>query len=317
MAVNDKIFLIGGCSYTAQDDPKRYSWARQFAESMRVGGTVINTAQMASGNQIIFDRLACELSRQEVLDNNPVVLVMWSSPLRKEFLLDSENADWRQVYRDRHKGFSNYIRTRVEGGDMSELKHAMSNWLLVGGGYGVWDYGIASLDARIKSYFDGVYSIPQCYVDTCRAIVGLQTLCKSLDVPLVNMCWMNIFHDLHAWEGYDHNKTSINATAGWLGRRLWHNFTGTEYQLPDSMESEYINKAIEKKYPDCKHWVDMIDWDTWLFYENDKVRKGGLGEFSYFECETEAKDMWEHPTTEVQKNWMKYVKDNLKERGLL
>ena len=25
MAVNDKIFLIGGCSYTAQDDPKRYS----------------------------------------------------------------------------------------------------------------------------------------------------------------------------------------------------------------------------------------------------------------------------------------------------
>ena len=48
----------------------------------------------ASGNQIIFDRLAaCELSRQEVLDNNPVVLVMWSSPLRKEFLLDSENAD--------------------------------------------------------------------------------------------------------------------------------------------------------------------------------------------------------------------------------
>ena len=155
------------------------------------------------------------------------------------------------------------------------------------------------------------------YVDTCRAIVGLQTLCKSLNVPLVNMCWMNIFHDLHAWEGYDHNKTSINATAGWLGRRLWHNFTGTEYQLPDSMESEYINKAIEKKYPDCKHWVDMIDWDTWLFYENDKVRKGGLGEFSYFECETEAKDMWEHPTTEVQKNWMKYVKENLKERGLI
>ena len=92
MAVNDKIFLIGGCSYTAQDDPKRYSWARQFAESMRVGGTVINTAQMASGNQIIFDRLVCELSRQEVLDSNPVVLVMWSSPLRKEFLLDSENA---------------------------------------------------------------------------------------------------------------------------------------------------------------------------------------------------------------------------------
>ena len=23
----------------------------------------------------------------------------------------------------------------------------------------------------------------------------------------------------------------------------------------------------------------MIDWDTWFFYENDKVKKGGLAEF--------------------------------------
>ena len=86
MAVNDKIFLIGGCSYTAQDDPKRYSWDRQFAESMRVGGTVINTAQMASGNQIIFDRLIVSYHAKKFWTAIQLLLVMWSSLLRKEFL---------------------------------------------------------------------------------------------------------------------------------------------------------------------------------------------------------------------------------------
>ena len=313
MAVNDKLFLIGGCSFTAREDPKHESWAWQLQDDLRVGGEVLNTAEMASGNQIIFDRIAAQLSKPEIMDLNPIVLVMWSSPLRKEFLITSDDPDYRNIYRERETGFTNYIRH--DKPVWGEYKHPMSNWLIVGGGYGVWDYGIPSLDARLKNYFNGVYSIPQCYVDTCRAIVGLQTLCKSLNVPLVNMCWMNIFHDLHAWDGYDRNKVGVNAGHGWIARRFYDQYTQDKRSDLDS--GEFHNKAIWRMYPDCKHWVDLIDWDTWFFYENDKVKKGGLAEFSYFECKTAAKKMWEHPSAAVQKKWMKKVKQELKRRKYL
>jgi len=319
MGANDKLLLVGGCSFTAQPDEKKLSWAWQLKEDLRVGPQLLNTAEMASGNQIIFDRLAYELSKPETLDMNPAVLCMWSSPLRKEFLMTHTDPDYRNAYNGVGQGFTNYIlKDNVyHDGTGGELKHPMSNWLIVGGGYGVWNYGIPSLDGRLKNYYEGMYNIPQCYVDTCRAIVGLQTLCQTLNVPLVNMCWMNIFHDLHEWDGYDKNKTSINATAGWMGRRLYDEFANKTNDVPDDMTSEYHNKAIQRKYPDTKHWVDMIDWDTWFFYENDRVKKGGLAEFSYFECNTPAKKMWEHPSTTVQRKWKTKVKQELKRRKLL
>ena len=46
MAVNDKLFLIGGCSFTAREDPKHESWAWQLQDDLRVGGEVLNTAEM-------------------------------------------------------------------------------------------------------------------------------------------------------------------------------------------------------------------------------------------------------------------------------
>ena len=109
MAVNDKLFLIGGCSFTAREDPKHESWAWQLQDDLRVGGEVLNTAEMASGNQIIFDRIAAQLSKPEIMDLNPIVLVMWSSPLRKEFLITSDDPDYRNIYRERETGFTNYI----------------------------------------------------------------------------------------------------------------------------------------------------------------------------------------------------------------
>jgi len=314
VAAKDSFIIAGGCSFTAHLDRDHLSWANQMVESNEYN--MINTAEMASGNQIIFDRIAAQLAMPEVMERNPVVVVMWSSPFRKEFLISHDNPDFRKLYNDRDQGFTNYIRQGTDAWE-GKRKNPLSNWLIVGGGYGVWKYDIPILDTNLENYYNGVYNIPQCYVDTCRAIVGLQTLCKSLDVPLVNMCWMNIFHDLHEWENKrpDHNIVGVNSGHGWIARRFHDRWLSTKQENVDSQD--FHNKAIWRMYPDCKHWYDLIDWDTWFFYENEKIKKGGLQEYSYYECGTEVEHLWDHPSTKIQQKWKLKVIAELRRRGLI
>ena len=75
----------------------------------------------------------------------------------------------------------------------------MSNWLIVGGGYGTTHL----LDARLK-IISTVFIVYHNAMGIRRAMLDCKH-CKSLNVPLVNML-TNIFHDLHAWDGYDRNK---------------------------------------------------------------------------------------------------------------
>jgi len=321
-AEKDNYIITGGCSFTAHTDKKTLSWARQL-ESELGRDSVIHAAQMGSGNQIICDRLCYELSKPERRKNAAGVVVMWSSPFRKEFLFTHEDPDWRDIYnglrKEQQTTFTNYFLTE----NNEKIKHPMSNWLIIGGGYGIWDFGIPSLDRRIRSYFDNNFSKAQCYVDTCRAIITLQSLCKSYGVPLMNMCWQNIFHDVHVRPtdkihgNGDRNLISGQATMGWLARRLWDNTEKTTTPLPENMKAEFKNKRIEKMYPDCKHWMDMIDWDTWFFYENDSVVQGGLQEFRYWECGDFAENLMYHPPTDVQNAWMKLVKKELIKRGMI
>lgn len=313
MAVKDRFIIAGGCSFTAHLDRDQLSWANQMMESNEYN--MINTAEMASGNQIIFDRIAAQLSMPEVMERNPVVVVMWSSPLRKEFLISHDDPDFRKLYNDREQGFTNYIRQGTEAWE-GNRKNPLSNWLIVGGGYGVWKYDIPTLDTNLENYYNGVYNIAQCYVDTCRAMVGLQTLCKSLDVPLVNMCWMNIFHDLHEWGGRpDRNLVGVNSGWGWIARKFHDQYLKKKQENVENQD--FHNKAIWRMYPDCKHWYDLIDWDTWFFYENEKIKKGGLQEYSYYECGTEVEHLWNHPSTEIQQKWKYKVIAELRRRGLI
>lgn len=318
MVEKGKYLVVGGCSFTAHVAEDTLSWAYQLENELGQG-SVINSAQMGSGNQIICDRLCYELSKPERREETAAVVVMWSSPFRKEFLFTHEDPDWRNIYKEIGNGsaFTNYILNP----NNEKEKHPMSNWLIVGGGYGIWDFGIAALDRRIKSYFDNNFSKAESYVNMCRAMITLQSVCKSYDIPLVNMCWQNIFHDLHAKgiaeDGFvDRNVNAVSSTVGWLATRLWDNAEKQSIELAD-MESEFTNKRIDKIYPDCKHWFDMIDWDTWFFYENDKVKMGGIQEFRYWECGDFAENLQKHPPADVQNAWMKQVKQELINRNIL
>lgn len=312
MVAKENKLLVGGCSFTAHVTPEHRSWAWQLSDEY----DVINSAQMGSGNQIICDRICYELSKTD--NNISAVLVMWSSPFRKEFLFTNEDSDWQDIYNELEGKltFTNYMRN----GD--NTTNPMSNWLIVGGGFGVWDFGIKKLDNRIRSYFENNFSKAQSYVDMCRAMVTVQSLCKSMNIPLINMGWQNLFHDMHISDPDRKHPTEksmlerIQATSGWLAWKFWDNLDENKRGKFD-LTQEYSYHRIDRRYPDCKHWYDLIDWDTWLFYENDCVKMGGLQEFRLWEAKDREKDLHIHPSAESQRMWKEFVKEELMKRNII
>ena len=307
--------ITGGCSLTAHKTRETLAWAEQLSEKY---DNVINTAEMASGNQIICDRICYELSKPEVTSDNTAVAIMWSSPFRKEFLFTYDDPDYTDIWqRFKDKiGFSNYILT-----DKQHEKHSTSNWLIVGGGYGIWNYEVTPLDARLKNYFSDIFNPEEAYVSTLRAMITVQSLCQAKNIPLLNMCWQSIFHDLGS-KDYEAEesfwKKDIVSTTGWLYTRLRTAFSNRERNkgLLNKQEllSDYHNKRIDKLYPNTKHWFELIDWGTWHFYENDLIQKGGLQEFSHYECKTKSEDLKSHPSTKVQRKWMKRIMKVIEEK---
>ena len=306
--------ITGGCSFTAHKSSDTLAWAEQLSQKY---DNVINTAEMASGNQIICDRICYELSKPEVTSENTAVAVMWSSPFRKEFLFtydDPDYTDMWQKFKDRI-GFSNYILTNKQ-----HEKHSTSNWLIVGGGYGIWNYEVTPLDARLKNYFTDIWNPEEAYVSTLRAMITVQSLCQAKKIPLLNMCWQNLFHDLGSRDFESEEsfwKKDIVSTTGWLYTRLRTAFSnrlrnsGLDEQ---ELKSDMHNKRIDRLYPNTKHWFELIDWGTWHFYENDLVEKGGLQEYSHFECNTKSEDLKNHPSRAVQKKWMNRIMKILEDK---
>ena len=243
---------------------------------------------------------------------------MWSSPFRKEFLFTYDDPDYTDIWqRFKDKiGFSNYILT-----DKQHEKHSTSNWLIVGGGYGIWNYEVTPLDARLKNYFTDIYNPEEAYVSTLRAMITVQSLCQAKKIPLLNMCWQNLFHDLGSRDFESEQsfwKKDIVSTTGWLYTRLRTAFSN---RLRDKgllneqeMKSDMHNKRIDRLYPNTKHWFELIDWGTWHFYENDLIQKGGLQEFSHYECGTKSEDLKTHPSTKVQRKWMKRIMKVIEEK---
>lgn len=276
--------ITGGCSFTAHQTIDKLAWPNHLKEK---GIEVFNTAEMASGNQIIVDRLCAFLDKE----NYDYCIVMWSNPYRFEFFLNKENPKYDSIYQQM-KGkisFTNFILQ--EGISQS---HENSNWLTTGGGYGFWKYDQKDLDVLFQNYITYHFNCEYQFIQTCKSIVLLQSICRSKNIKLINTCWQNIWDDL-----YDTTNQSMRGS-NWLDKD----------SIDKLKNKEIVYDSIIKKYPNAKHWYDMIDWSLWIFYENDFVKRGGLGEFSVIENNDELENS--HPNKFSQKMWAEYILEKIK-----
>jgi hypothetical protein len=273
--------LTGGCSFTAHLIEDKLAWPYHLQMQ---GHEIFNSAEMASGNQIISDRLCWALEKQSY----DCCIVMWSNPYRFELFLNKERYDYNQIH-NQMKTSSSYTNFFLNG---SSSAHSDSNWVRTGGGYGFWKFENKQLDKVMENYLKHHFNYEYQFIQTCKSIVIVQLICEKLGIKLINTCWQNIWDNL-----YDLNDNMIGSN--WL----------TEHSIKDLKNHQIEYKPIIEKYPNALHWYNMIDWSTWLFYETEYVKRGGLGEFAVIK-NNDVLDQ-SHPSRSSQELWSRFLLENM------
>lgn len=270
--------VTGGCSFTAHTKRDKIAWPYHLENK---GYNIVHTAEMASGNGIILERIMSALD--ESVD---LCIVMWSSPYRVEFLLNQEIGNYDSIiYRMRKThALSNFYLT----GKPHHLD-PKSNWFRVGGGYETRQFGVPEVDEMLTAYFKWVHNLEYQFIQTCKSIVLLQSYCKSKGIRLINTCWMNIFDFITQ---IDNRKSGSNTFAN-------------KTTLNNVKKGKFIQYPIVNWYPNSLHWYEKIDWSNWVFYETNYYKRGGLAEFSIIENNDNVKES--HPNITSQEKWASFL----------
>lgn len=274
--------LTGGCSFSAHLMEEKLAWPYHLTN---LGHDVFNSAEMASGNQIISDRICWALEKQSY----DCCVVMWSNPYRFELFLNNENANYKNIHAEMNNksSYSNFFLAN------NGQSHQTSNWIRTGGGYGLWKFENKELNNLTENYLKYHFNYEYHFIQTCKSIVMVQLLCKFLNIKLINTCWQNIWDDL-----YDCNNSVVGSN--WID-----NITLQQLKTGIINYTPVINK-----YPNAQHWYNLIDWDTWVFYETDTIKRGGLGEFAVVE-NNDILDQ-SHPSRSSQEQWANYILKSIK-----
>jgi hypothetical protein len=273
--------LTGGCSFSAHRIKEKLAWPYHLQQQ---GYDVFNSSEMASGNQIISDRVCWALER----NSYDYCIVMWSNPYRFELFLNKENKKYHSIHSDMKDDIS-YTNFFLSGKSHSSSN---SNWIRTGGGYGLWSFKNKHLNKITRNYLENHFNYEYQFIQTCKSILMVQLLCQSLNVKLINTCWQNIWDDL-----YDCDDNIVGSN--WLDNNA----------IELLKEGKINYQPVITKYSNAQHWYNLIDWDTWLFYETPAIKRGGLGEFAVIKNNDGLINS--HPNRLSQKKWTSFLLENL------
>lgn len=250
--------ITSGCSFSAMCESHNLAWPYHLSKSLNLN--LKNFAEIAAGNSLITRNLLNGIYNRET--KKPIIVVMWSNPNRFEiYLTKQENRKFDEIYNEMENdtAFTNFILNK------SWIPSKISNWVKSGGGFGIWNYKSKDLNKLVKNYFKHHHNEEYQYMKTLENILMIQWYCEANKILLYNTVWQNIFNEK------SNDKKGIN-------------------------KSNYDKKLLIDNYPTLFHLWDMIDWDQWIFYDNNK----GLAEFSY---EKFNEKFGEHPSSEAQKSF--------------
>ena len=161
------------------------------------------------------------------------------------------------------------------------LKSSWNSWFMPVNEYGNFDKHFW------ETYWKDIHSDELHFFELLEKIFMVQSYLKSKDIDYTMFCGWDLFTDSSD-----------------------KNIFSTENQY----ENEN-NKLLKDKFSHCKanthnskfgiteYW-DMIDWDKWWFFENDKIKYGGLTEWSQYNLE---KNKWYqddlHPSFEAHEKF--------------
>ena len=279
--IRRKILITGGCSFSDSwnlPDSKylyRRTWVNYIKEKYNFK-KYVHMGNPASGNELIAERIVYAL--QTLLDKGYLpddlyVGVMWSGIERKELFVSTQETDKYSELDDsvRREGentlmMSHYSNVFSNTKGMRPGIVNVPNGYLKSGGLPYKDDWWKTKPQRdyFNLWYDNFYSVEKQFIDTLKSILLVQTFCERHNIKYFMSVWQNIFNARNPLDKH-------NMFYGDLP--------------PKSYGDECVESRLQPKFVDIfnkssRFLWNAIDFNKFIFYENDKVIYGGITEYA-------------------------------------
>ena len=272
--IRRKILITGGCSFSdSWNLPEskylyRRTWVNYIKEKYNFK-KYVHMGNPASGNELIAERIVYALQTlldKGYLSDDLYVGVMWSGIERKELFVSTQETDKYSELDDsvRREGentlmMSHYSNVFSNTKGMRPGIVNVPNGYLKSGGLPYKDDWWKTKAQRdyFNLWYDNFYSVEKQFIDTLKSILLVQTFCERHNIKYFMSVWQNIF--------------SARNSQGDLP--------------PKSYGDECVESRLQPKFVDIfnkssRFLWRAIDFNKFIFYENDKVIYGGLTEYA-------------------------------------
>jgi len=269
----NKILITSGCSFSdgcsfSSENLYRQTWINHIQEKYDFK-RYVHMGNPASGNELIAERVIYAL--QTLLDkghssNDLYLGVMWSGIERKELFISSEETAKYSELDDsvRREGentllMCSYSNVFSNTKDVKPYVVDVPNGYLKSGGLPyqeVWWRNKSQRD-YFNLWYDNFYSVEKQFIDTLKSILLVQTFCERHNIKYFMSVWQNIFN--------------ARNPQGDLPPKSYGD---------DCVESRLQPKFVDIYNKNSQFLWNTIDFDKFIFYEDDKVIYGGLTEYA-------------------------------------
>ena len=269
----NKILITSGCSFSdgcsfSSENLYRQTWINHIQEKYDFK-RYVHMGNPASGNELIAERVIYAL--QTLLDkghssNDLYLGVMWSGIERKELFVSAQETDKYSELDDsvRREGentllMSSYSNVFSNTKDVKPYVVDVPNGYLKSGGLPyqeVWWRNKSQRD-YFNLWYDNFYSVEKQFIDTLKSILLVQTFCERHNIKYFMSVWQNIFN--------------ARNPQGDLPPKSYGD---------DCVESRLQPKFVDIYNKNSQFLWNTIDFDKFIFYEDDKVIYGGLTEYA-------------------------------------
>ena len=279
--IRRKILITGGCSFSdSWNLPEskylyRRTWVNYIKEKYNFK-KYVHMGNPASGNELIAERIVYALQTlldKGYLSDDLYVGVMWSGIERKELFVSTQETDKYSELDDsvRREGentlmMSHYSNVFSNTKGMRPGIVNVPNGYLKSGGLPYKDDWWKTKAQRdyFNLWYDNFYSVEKQFIDTLKSILLVQTFCERHNIKYFMSVWQNIFNARNPLDKHNNPFGDLP---------------------PKSYGDDCVKSRLKPKFVDIfskssRFLWNSIDFDKFIFYENDKVIYGGLTEYA-------------------------------------
>jgi len=261
----NKILVTGGCSFSNPDAVSNHkkTWVNYIVEKYNFK-KFVHTGQGACGNNMISERIICAL--QTLLDNNYppdnlYVGVMWSGIERSDLFISPNGiTNYEKLHNSADNGYILSTNSKVVSNiDEYPVEDVVESGYIRPGSIPFRESWWRQKTQReyFNLWYDNFYTVEYQFIRTLKSILLLQSFCKSHNIKYYMSVRQNIF----------------NAQNN-IGELL------DKISVKTYKKTKCLPKYVDIFKVNCEFLWKSIDMDKFIFFENEDVVWGGIGEYA-------------------------------------